>query len=80
MTMAKSNTMGLNSTQIVRIQQKSNQFWSAFLINLIQNLVPLIARKVRMMGGKKVHHSQEFLFLIISDILQVEFRLSVQIL
>ena len=51
MTVANSNTMGLNSTQIIKIYQKSNQFWSAFLINLIQNLVSWIAARVMKSDG-----------------------------
>ena len=62
MTVANSNTMGLNSSQITKIHQKSNQFWSAFLINLIQNLVPLIASRVRILGGWNISHSHGFFF------------------
>ena len=51
LTVADSNTMGLNSTQITKIHKIKNQFWSAFLINLIENSVSLIASRARILGG-----------------------------
>ena len=78
MTVANSNTIGLNSSQIIKIHQESNQFGSAFLINLIQNLVSLIASRELILDGQK--ESYKFGIFFSDHFKHLEFRSSIQML